>query len=404
MNMLATTYKNLTGKDTPATSKAGVSSHNIRLSYLHALTLLVAAGSIFFANFTPAHAATSRIKDIVDIEGVRDNQLVGYGLVVGLNGTGDSLGNSPFTEQSLIAMLERLGVNVRDQNLNTGNVAAVMVTATLPPFTNQGSRIDVSVSALGDSSSLQGGTLLVTPLRAADSEVYAVAQGEVSISGFSAQGEGATVTQNIPTSGRIAEGGIVEREIDFQLADLKQVRLALKNPDFTTSRRIAQAINGYTAAELAIAENSASVTLKRPDNYDGTIIDLITDIEQLPVQPDQPARIVISERSGVIVIGSQVRISDVAIAQSNLTVKVTETPQVSQANPFAEQGATVVVPRTQAEVNQGDNVKLAALQTGVTLQDLVTGLNKLGMQPRDIITIIQAIKAAGALQAEIEVM
>ncbi|MAF97239.1 MAG: flagellar biosynthesis protein FlgA [Micavibrio sp.] len=264
--------------------------------------------------------------------------------------------------------------------------------------------MDVSVSALGDSSSLQGGTLLVTPLRAADSEVYAVAQGEVSISGFSAQGEGATVTQNIPTSGRIAEGGIVEREIDFQLADLKQVRLALKNPDFTTSRRIAQAINGYTAAELAIAENSASVTLKRPDNYDGTIIDLITDIEQLPVQPDQPARIVISERSGVIVIGSQVRISDVAIAQSNLTVKVTETPQVSQANPFAEQGATVVVPRTQAEVNQGDNVKLAALQTGVTLQDLVTGLNKLGMQPRDIITIIQAIKAAGALQAEIEVM
>jgi flagellar P-ring protein precursor FlgI len=348
--------------------------------------------------------ATSRIKDIVDIEGVRDNQLVGYGLVVGLNGSGDSLGNSPFTEQSLIAMLERLGVNVRGQNLNTGNVAAVMVTATLPPFINQGSRIDISVSALGDASSLQGGTLLVTPLLAADSEVYAVAQGEVSIAGFSAAGDGGSVTQNIPTSGRIAEGAIVEREIEFNLEDLQQVRLALKNPDFTTARRIATAINGFTSANLASSENSASVVLRRPKNYDGSIVDLITDIEQLPVQPDQAARIVISERSGVIVIGADVRISDVAIAQSNLTVKVTETPQVSQANPFAEGGETVVVPRTDIEVNQGDDVRLALVETGVTLQDLVTGLNKLGMQPRDIITIIQAVKAAGALQAEIEVM
>ena len=351
-----------------------------------------------------AHAKTSRIKDIVDIEGVRDNQLVGYGLVVGLNGTGDSLGNSPFTEQSLIAMLERLGVNVRGQNLNTGNVAAVMVTATLPPFINQGSRVDVSISSLGDASSMQGGTLLVTPLLAADGEVYAVAQGEVSIAGFSVQGDAASLTQNIPTSGRIAEGGIVEREIDFTLEELQQVRLALKNPDFTTSRRIAQAINGFTSANIARAENSASVTLKRPSNYDGSIVDLITDIELLPVQPDQPARVVISERSGVIVMGADVRISDVAIAQSNLTVKITETPQVSQANPFAEGGETLIVPRSDVNVNTGDDVKLAVAETGVTLQDLVTGLNRLGMKPRDIITIIQAIKAAGALQAEIEVM
>lgn len=351
-----------------------------------------------------AHAKTSRIKDIVNIEGVRDNQLVGYGLVVGLNGTGDSLNNSPFTEQSLIAMLERLGVSVRGQNLNTGNVAAVMVTSTLPPFSNQGSRIDVSISALGDAASLQGGTLLVTPLLAADGEVYAVAQGEVSIAGFSAGGDAANVTQNIPTSGRIAEGAIVEKEIGFQLEDLQQVRLALKNPDFTTARRIAQAINGFTSARISKAENSASVVLQRPANYDGSIVDLITDIEQLPVQPDQPARVVISERSGVIVMGADVRISDVAIAQSNLTVKVTETPQVSQANPFAEQGQTVTVPRTDVQVNQGDDVRLALVETGVTLQDLVTGLNRLGMQPRDIITIIQAIKAAGALQAEIEVM
>lgn len=362
--------------------------------------------TIIFALFFTAiaHAKTSRIKDIVEIESVRDNQLIGYGLVVGLNGTGDSIQNSPFTEQSLIAMLERLGVNVRGQNLKTGNVAAVMVTATLPPFSNQGSRIDVKVSTLGSAKSLQGGTLLVTPLMAADGGVYAVAQGEILISGFAAAGDAGTVTQNIPTAGRVPQGAIVEREIDFKLADLQQVRLALRNPDFTTARRIALAINGFLSGEVASADNSASVTLKRPQNYPGSIVELITDIEQLPIQPDQPAKIVISETSGVIVMGADVRISDVAIAQSNLTIKITETPQVSQANPFAEGGETVVVPRTDVAVNTGDNVKLAPLETGVTLQDLVTGLNSLGMQPRDIITILQAIKASGALQAEIEVI
>lgn len=365
---------------------------------------LMMAGFLFAGFAGDASAKTSRIKDVIDIEGVRENQLVGYGLVVGVNGTGDSLGNSPFTEQSLIAMLERLGVNVRGENLNNKNVAAVMVTATLAPFSNQGSRMDVSISALGDAKSLQGGTLLVTPLLAADGEVYAVAQGEVAISGFTIAGEAATLTQNIPTSGRIANGAIVEREIEFKLSDLQEVRLALKNPDFTTARRISQAINGFTSANLARAENGASVILRRPDGYDGSIVDLITDIEQLPIQPDQPAKVVISERSGVIVMGADVRISNVAIAQSNLTVKITETPQVSQANPFAEGGETVIVPRSDVAVNAGDDVKLAMLDTGVTLQDLVTGLNRLGMQPRDIITIIQAIKAAGALQADIEVM
>lgn len=359
-----------------------------------------------FLCFLPSDlsAKTSRIKDIVDIEGVRDNQLVGYGLVVGLNGTGDGLGNSPFTQQSLTAMLERLGVNVRGQNMNTGNVAAVMVTATLPPFTNQGSRIDVNISALGDASSLLGGTLLVTPLIAADGEVYAVAQGEVNIAGFSVGGDAAQLTQNIPTAGRVPSGGIVEREIDFQLEELQQVRLALRNPDFTTSRRIAQAINGFTNAHLAKAENSASVILRRPTNYDGTIVDLITDIEQLPIQPDQPARVVISERSGVIVMGADVRVSSVAIAQGNLTLRIDETPQVSQANPFADQGETVIVPRTNVSADVGEDTKLAVLETGVTLQELVTGLNRLGVRPRDIITILQAIKAAGALQAEIEVL
>jgi flagellar P-ring protein FlgI len=351
-----------------------------------------------------AHAKTSRIKDIVDIEGVRDNVLVGYGLVVGLNGTGDTLNNSPFTAQSLTAMLERLGVNVRGQNLNTGNVAAVMVTATLPPFRNQGSRIDINVSAMGDAESLLGGTLLVTPLMAADGEVYAVAQGPITVAGFSAGGEAASIVQNIPTAGRVPGGAIVERELGFTLEDLENVRLALKNPDFTTARRIARAVNGFMADGVATAENDASVVLVKPSEYDGTIVDLITDIEQLPIQPDQPARVVIDERSGTIVIGADVKINPVAIAQGNLTINITETPQVSQPNPFAQQGETVVVPRTDVTVNENEDAKLALLETGITLQDLVTGLNKLGIGPRDLITILQAIKAAGALQAEIEVL
>ncbi len=351
-----------------------------------------------------AFAATTRIKDIVNIEGVRDNMLIGYGLVVGLNGTGDKLNNSPFTSQSLKAMLERLGVSVRGQNLNTGNVAAVMVTANMPPFSSQGSKIDVTVSTLGDAKSLQGGTLLVTPLKGTDGEIYAVSQGPVAISGFFAEGEAQSVVQNIPTRGRIAAGAIIEREIDFDLNDLAEVRLALRNPDFTTARRIARAINGFTSGEMALAQNDATVVLRKPPTYPGTIVDLITDIEQLPVQPDQIARVVIDENSGTIVMGSDVRISTVAIAQGNLTIKITETPQVSQPNPFAEQGETVVVPRTDIAVNQGDDVKLAVMESGVTLQDLVTGLNKLGVGPRDIITILQAIKAAGALQAEIETL
>ncbi len=371
------------------------------------LSLALLTGSILvsFTFSSPSvNAKSSRIKDIVNIEGVRDNQLIGYGLVVGLNGTGDGLNNAPFTQESLISMLDRLGVSVRGENLNTNNVAAVMVTADLPPFASQGSRIDVSISALGDASSLQGGTLLVTPLLAADGEVYAVAQGEASIAGFSATGDAGTVTQNIPTSGRIANGAIVEREIDFNLEELQQIRLSLKNPDFTTARRITNAINGYIDSKVADSENSASILLSLPSGYDGSIVDLITDIEQLPVQPDQAAKVIISERSGVIVIGSEVRISDVAIAQGNLTVKISEAAQVSQPNPFAATGETTTVARTDLSINQGNDVRLAPLETGVSLQELVTGLNRLGMKPSDIITILQAIKAAGALQADIEVM
>ncbi|HEY8964148.1 MAG TPA: flagellar basal body P-ring protein FlgI [Alphaproteobacteria bacterium] len=354
----------------------------------------------------PAHAVgSSRIKDIVDIEGVRDNMLIGYGLVVGLNGTGDKLNNAPFTKQSLTAMLERLGVNVRDQNLNTGNVAAVMVTATLPPFANQGSRIDVTVSTMGDAKSLQGGTLLVTPLMGADSDVYAVAQGPVAVAGFSAEGDAGAVTQNIPTAGRVPNGAIIEKEIGFDLADVPSLRLALRNPDFTTARRIASAINQQIGAQVAVAENGSSVRVTRPANYSKSMVDMITDLEQFMVEPDQVAKIVIDERSGVIVMGADVKISTVAVAQGNLTVRITETPQVSQPNAFAQQGATTVVPRTNIDVSGATEPgNIAYLPAGVTLQELVSSLNALGVSPRDVITILQAIKAAGAIQAEIEVL
>jgi flagellar P-ring protein precursor FlgI len=357
---------------------------------------------LILAHIPPAQAAT-RIKDIVDVEGVRDNMLVGYGLVVGLNGTGDSLRNSPFTEQSLLGMLERLGVNVRGQSLQTKNVAAVMVTATLPPFSTQGSKIDVSVSALGDAKSLLGGTLLVTPLLGADSEIYAVSQGPVSTGGFAASGDAASVTKNVPTSGRIASGAIVEREIPFAFNDLKTVRLALRNPDFTTARRIAQAINAHLGGGVAVALDPANVQVSTTGGR-SDVVGLITDIEQLPISPDEVAKVVINESSGVIVMGEKVRISTVAIAQGNLTVRVTETPQVSQPEAFSETGETTVVPRTQVSVDEQTGRKIAVLPEGVTLQELVESLNALGIGPRDIISILQAIKAAGALQAEIEVI
>ncbi len=351
---------------------------------------------------TRAEAASARIKDIVDIEGVRENQLIGYGLVVGLNGTGDSLNNSPFTRQSLQAMLERLGVNTAGETIRTANIAAVMVTANLPPFAAQGSRIDVSVSALGDADSLQGGTLLVTPLLGADGEVYAISQGPVLINGFKAQGDGATVISGVPTTGRISSGALVEREVNFDLGAQRSLRLALRNPDFTTSRRLALAINDFIGAPVATPENSATVRLTLPRNFNGNIVDLITDVEQLVVQIDQPAKIVIDENSGIIVMGANVRVSTVAVAQSNLTVTIAETPEISQPAPFS-QGVTAAVPRTDLQVDVA-NSNLALVPATVTLAQLVEGLNALGIGPRDLISILQAIKATGALQAEIEVL
>jgi flagellar P-ring protein precursor FlgI len=374
-----------------------------RRSRAAAWLVFLAALPLALVLASPA-AAQSRIKDIVDFEGVRENLLVGYGLVVGLNGTGDTLNSAIFTKESLIGMLERLGVNARETRLKTNNVAAVMVTATLPAFARQGARIDVGVSALGDAKNLLGGTLLVTPLLGADGEVYAVAQGNLQVGGFSAQGAAESVTKGVPTSARIPNGAIVEREIPFELASMKQVRLALRNPDFTTARRISRAVNAFVGETSARVTDPGTVELRIPKTYANAVVELLTDVEQLRVEPDQIAKVVIDEQAGVIVMGDNVRISTVAIAKGNLTIRITETPQVSQPLPFSNTGETVVVPRTDVQVDEGADRKLGVLNKGVTLQELVNGINALGIGPRDMITILQAIKAAGALQAEIEVL
>ena len=365
---------------------------------------LVAFLALLLVIWSGTATAQSRIKDIADFEGVRDNMLVGYGLVVGLKGTGDDLGSAPFTRESLIGMLQRLGITARDADLDTKNVAAVMITANLPPFARQGMRIDITVSALGDADSLLGGTLVVTPLLAADGEVYAVAQGPVAISGFSAQGDGQSVSKGVSTTGRISNGAIVEREVPFEMQDLDTVKISLRNPDFTTARRMAEEINRFIGVPTARSLDPGTVMLSIPANYRGNTVALLTDIEQLRVQPDQMARVVIDESSGIIVMGENVRISTVAIAQGNLTIRITETPQVSQPAPFSNTGATAVVPRTDITVDEGAEQRLAVLPEGVSLQELVNGLNTLGIGPRDLITILQAVKASGALQAEIEVM
>ena len=346
--------------------------------------------------------AASRIKDVVAFEGVRENQLTGYGLVVGLNGTGDNLRNAPMTRQSLEAMFERLGVNVRDTNLNTKNVAVVMVTAKLPPFAAAGSGIDVTVSAAGDAKSLLGGTLLVTALMGADGQVYAVAQGTVQTGASGASGaSGSFVSKGVPTSGRIAGGATIERETGFQMAQMGQMRMTLRNPDFTTAQRIATAVNTRFPG-TAIADNPTIVTLRPPPGQ--SMVGFMTAVETLEIEPDAPAKVIVDEVSGVIVMGDAVRISTVAIAQGNLTISVQETPQVSQPAPFSRTGDTTVVTQSTISVEEERGRQLITLKSGASLSSLVAGLNALGVTPRDMISILQAIKAAGALQADIEVM
>ena len=350
--------------------------------------------------FAGAARADVRIKDIADVEGVRENQLVGYGLVVGLNGTGDKLNNNVFTRESLIGMLERLGVNTRDQvaALSTKNVAAVMVTAELPAFARSGSRIDIAVSALGDATNLTGGTLLVTPLLAADGEVYAVGQGALSTGAIAARGAAGSVTRGVPTSGRISNGATVEKEVPFRLDKGSGLRLGLRNPDLTTAQRISAVIN-RALGQVARTTDPRTVQL---DLSNRDPIETLGIIENLRVEPDNAAIVIIDEASGTIVMGANVRISTVAIAQGNLTIRVTETPEVSQPGTIFT-GRTETVPRTSIQIDDQHDRKLGILNTGVTLRDLVASLNALGVGPRDLISILQSIKAAGALQADLQV-
>lgn len=358
----------------------------------------------------PSYAAanTVRIKDIVSFEGVRENQLVGYGLVVGLNGTGDSIAAIPYTKESLAGMLERLGVNIRDANtgninLSGKNIAAVMVTATMPAFSRQGTRIDVSVSALGDAKDLRGGTLLVTPLLGADGDVYAVAQGAVATNGFNADGNsGSKVVKGVPTSAQIINGAIIEKEVGFELASMQRMHLSLKNPDFTTAQRISNSINEHFG-QLAQAKDPTTVSLIIPDNHRSNLVGFLTTLEQLTVQPDQAAKIIIDDQDGVIVMGENVKISTVAVTQGSITIKVVETPQVSQPQPFTQVQTAEIVNRSDITVKE-EKGKFAILQSGISLQELVNGLNALGATPRDLISILRSIKAAGAIQADIEVI
>ena len=346
-----------------------------------------------------AAAAPIRLKDLVEFDGVRGNDLVGYGLVVGLNGTGDGLRNAPFTEEIMSNILERLGVNVTGEQFRPKNVAAVFVTASLPPFSRVGSQIDVTVSAIGDSKSLLGGTLIMTPLNAADGQIYAVAQGTVLAGGAVAEGDAATVTQGVPTSGIIPSGARVEREIQFDLSSLTTLRLALRNPDFTTALRIENAVNREFGRGIAIMRDSGTVELDVTATRAASTAHAIGRIENILVEPERKARVVVDQRSGTIVMGSDVQISQVAVSQGNLTLRVEETPLVVQPNPFAD-GETVVVPRTGAALEEEEGIALAEVPESTTLSQVVAGLNALGVSPRDMIDILKSLKAAGALHAE----
>lgn len=355
------------------------------------IALFVSAGMAF--------AGPVRIKDLVDFDGVRGNDLVGYGLVVGLDGTGDGLRNAPFTEDIMTNILERLGVNVTGEQFRPKNVAAVLVTATLPPFARTGGQIDVTVSAIGDAKSLMGGTLIMTPMNAADGEIYAVSQGSIIAGGSTVEGDAGQVTQGVPTSGVIPSGARVEREIEFQLSNLNDLRLALREADFTTASRIERAINSSFGRPVALMLDSGTVQLDILGMEVRSVAHALGRIENIQVEPERKARVVVDQRSGTIVMGEDVRISRVAVSQGNLTIRIQEQPLVVQPNPFSE-GATVVVPRTNAAIEEEPGISLAEVRPGTSLSEVIAGLNALGVSPRDMIDILKSIKAAGALHAE----
>lgn len=344
-----------------------------------------------------------RLKDLADFEGVRGNDLVGYGLVVGLDGTGDGLRNSPFTEDMMSNILERLGVNVTGEQFRAKNVAAVIVTGQLQPFARAGSRIDVTVSAIGDASSLRGGTLVMTPLNAADGQIYAVAQGSIIAGGVVAEGEAAKTVQGVPTAGSIPSGAVVEREVAFEFAELQNLKLALKSPDFSTAYRVERAINVAAGAPIARMTDSGTIHIDLAQSRQQSPAHFLAQVENLRIEPDTLARVVVDQRSGTIVISENVRVSRVAVSKGNLTLTVQEQPIVVQPNPFAE-GETLVVPRTDARIENAPSASLAEVPGGTTLTDVITGLNALGITPNDLIDILKTIKAAGALHAEFVVM
>lgn len=344
-------------------------------------------------------ASPIRIRDLVEFDGVRGNDLIGYGLVVGLNGTGDGIRNAPFTEEIMTNILERLGVNVSGEQFRPQNVAAVFVTASLPPFSRAGSQIDITVSAIGDADSLLGGTLVMTPLTAADGEIYAVAQGTVIAGGASAEGDGARVVQGVPTAGVVPSGARIEREVEFDFSALRDIRLALRTPDFTTAARIEGAINAEFGRRVAVMLDSGTVTLDVAATRSASPAHALSRVENLFVEPEIRARVVVDQRSGTIVMGEDVRISRVAIAQGNLTLRIEERPIAVQPNPFAE-GETVIVPRTDVDLVEEPGTGLAEISGGTSLSEVVAGLNALGVSPRDMIDILNSIQAAGALHAE----
>ena len=351
--------------------------------------------------FLISHAHAVRIKELVEIEGVRQNQLVGYGLVVGLDGTGDSK-DSEFTIQSMASLLEKMGMTVETKDIEVENVAAVIVTADLRPFARAGSRIDVLVSSIGDAENLQGGTLLLTPLRAANGDVYVVAQGPVSTGGFSAEGAGGKVQKNFPTVGRVVGGGLIEKNGPSGFKNRRTLSLALHNPDFTTASRVAEAINGALNDHCVQTQDSGTIHVRIPERFSGDIVRLVTLIEGLNIIPDTIAKVVVNERTGTVVMGEDVRISTVAIAHGNLSIEVKETPSVSQPLPFSE-GETVVTPGTQILVTE-EKSKVFLLESGVSIGKVVRALNALGVSPRDLIAILQGIKAANALPAKLEII
>ncbi|MFP4037873.1 MAG: flagellar basal body P-ring protein FlgI [Desulfobacteraceae bacterium] len=347
-------------------------------------------------------ALAVRLKELAEIKGTRTNQLVGYGLVVGLDGTGDGP-RTQFTIQTLVNMMERQGIHSLPDKVKVDNVAAVMVTAELPPFARVGSKIDVTVSSIGDAESLLGGTLLLSPLKGADNQVYALAQGPLLVGGFSASGEaGGGVQKNHPTVARIPEGATIEKEIPFEFNSLEELTLSLKNPDFTTALRVAEVINRKMGSEAAVPSDSGTIRVNIPESFHGQLVPLVAELEQIEIRPDAEARIVLAERTGTVVMGEHVRISPVAIAHGNLSVVIKEEDEVSQPLPFSE-GETKVTEESDVDVTE-ERRQLMMLPEGANLSEVVKALNAIGVSPRDLITVFQAIKASGALQAELEIM